>query len=178
MKNQAVDALSRLETRGKDYADVNDDLPVVFTDHTENICEASKVLSWTMFRICDNDEQQPGNMIPGVQSYVQKQETKWEKPPKLKNVIAAHAQYMTCQQFGASADHPDSKFHVDSNRFLVRQSTKMIKSKLSCQGQHKSISYTRLAIQLCLGSRNNAGCTTQRDWNTTPTLWLTTRTKR
>lgn len=71
MKNQAACALSRLEAEGKNCTDITDDVPVVTIDAIDVMSEASQAPSYTPCQLCDNKEQEPGIMMPKVQSYVQ-----------------------------------------------------------------------------------------------------------
>lgn len=67
---QATDAILRLETKGEDYYDIHDKIPVDVIDIIENANEANKTSTYSVCLICaDDKEQEPGKMMPKVQNY-------------------------------------------------------------------------------------------------------------
>lgn len=68
-KTRATDALWRPETKGEDYTDINDDILVAVIGRIQKISEASKTTSYIVRQTCDNNLDEPVNMMPEVQYY-------------------------------------------------------------------------------------------------------------
>lgn len=80
IKTHAMDALSRLESVGEDYTDINDNNFVAVLDPMEDTRKATKDSPYTVCQICDNNERDPGNMMPKVQYHIHGHDPQWDKP--------------------------------------------------------------------------------------------------
>lgn len=76
IKYQASDALSKIQSGGEDYTDINDDIPDADIDPIDDVSEASKASSYTVCYICAYNEQEPSTMMLEVQYYDQQQDPK------------------------------------------------------------------------------------------------------
>lgn len=88
-KNEAADAQSRRETGAEEYTDINGDIPVAVSDLFEDTSKASKGLTRTACRVCDNNnKQEPGKAMPERQFFIHEESLELYGPPTLPEFIA------------------------------------------------------------------------------------------